>query len=111
MVALDGKFKDHQNNIIHPEGNMNVCTECPGNLSSSCRDISLKPNVNLVVALKEKSRKSHSHVDSSSGDYECLEKISSRKMFPMYIFQRYAAESGASQIRDSKLQRELLQIN
>lgn len=40
----------------HPEGDMNVVSECGGNSSNSCWEISLRTaNVNLIVALEEKS--------------------------------------------------------
>lgn len=66
------EVKRHQINIIHPEGSMNVCTECHGNPSWGCQDISLKSNVNLMVALKEQLQS----FGSPSEDYECLNKIS-----------------------------------
>ncbi len=41
---------------IHPEGDMNASTKSYGNPSNSCSKISLKTsNVNLMVALEEKS--------------------------------------------------------
>ncbi len=47
---------------IHPDGNTNMSTRFHGNPSSSCRDISLRTtNVNLMVALKEKSSSKRIH--------------------------------------------------
>lgn len=44
------------NVTIHPDGEMNVCTEFHVSPSNSCLDILLKTiNVNLMVALEEKS--------------------------------------------------------
>lgn len=47
----------------------NICTKLHVNLS--IQDISYKTtNVNLMVALKEKSQEHQSHYDESSGDHE-----------------------------------------
>ncbi len=50
---------------------MNACAKFHGNPANSSRDISLKAaNVNLLVALEEKSCDRQSGQDSSSGDHE-----------------------------------------
>lgn len=56
---------------------LNICSKVHGNPSNSGQDSSLKtPNVNLVVAVEEKSEKPQSQKESSSGGHEFLYKIS-----------------------------------
>ncbi len=62
---------------IHSEGGMNVCSQIHGNSSNNWQDISLnKKNVNFMVVLEEKSGGHQNNYDSSSGDQECVHKIS-----------------------------------
>ncbi len=61
---------------IHPEKDMDFRIKFHDSLSNSFWHISLKTtNVNLIVAL-EKSGGHWSQENSSSGNYECLDKIS-----------------------------------
>ncbi len=62
--------------IIHPEDKMNVCAKFHGNLSNSCRNISLKTtNVNLMVVLAEVTGSKKHYDPSSEVDVELFQSI------------------------------------